>query len=164
MKTSLALAGTVIMIGAFGCSSRPAQSNLGPFSITNCKMGFTDGSNYSFYESQSAAQAAAKNLTNAWLQANPQWDGYNTTLGPNEPNYDVTEASEFSVTLTATAVVQSFTVAYYNSSGAEISTGTAFLTGGPSELTAGQTARFMDLSAPSGAATCQVIGSDSGNA
>lgn len=146
------LAGAAIVVSAIGlaaCSSGgPAQSNLGPFSISACKLGWGDGDAETFFASRSAAQNAASTL-----------DNENST-----PGFQASPASDFSITLTATAIVSTFTVAYYNSAGTEISTGTAYLTSGLSELTAGQTATFMDGEAPNGAATCQVIGSDSGNA
>jgi hypothetical protein len=134
MSAAMVIAG--LGVGIAACSSG-GQSSLGPFTISACKLGWEDGTDDGqFFTSQSAAQdAPAKEI--------------------------VTQGSEFTVTLTATADLSGgFTVAYYNSAGTEITTDTAELVGeGPSELTAGQTATFMDEpNAPiSGATSCKVI-------
>lgn len=126
------------------CSSGAAPSSLGPFTISACRMGYSTDANYGvltgkLYASESEAPG-----------------GY------------APRASEFTITLTATAVVSSFTVAYYGKNGVELGTDPrAMMTeGGPgaNELTAGQKATFESLSVPDGAVSCQVIGSDSGNA
>lgn len=137
------------------CSSGPAQPNLGPFSIGSCKLGWADGTNgRTVYSSEGPAVQAAETANTSASN-----DPYN---GGVATNYQATRAAGFSITLTATAVVSSFTVAYYDSSGTEISTGTAGRTGlGPDELTAGQKASFLATGAPAGASSCQVIGSDS---
>ena len=158
------LAAAAVTSGVTACSSSPAQSSLGPFTMSSCKLGWGDGDASTFFASKSAANTAATNLTNAGAAQVKQEQQEGMPNSGTWAQYSASPASEFSITLTATAVVQSFTVAYYNSSGSEISTGTANLVSGPSELTAGQTATFMDDNAPSGAASCQVIGSDSGNA
>lgn len=137
-------------LGPAQSSLGPVQSSLGPFSISPCKMGWTDPqSDTLFMPTASAAQ-----------------NEINRTSGPNSGDVPY-PVSEFTVTLTATAVVQSFTVAYYDSSGKEIATGSAHIVSGPDELTAGQKATFVDNSTfaagGQGAASCQVIGSDSGN-
>jgi hypothetical protein len=144
-KVAFTFIAAVVVISVTACSSGgPPQSSLGPFTMTSCKMGWTNQPGVEgspgFFTSESAANNAAQ------------------TLAAPVP------ASEFSITLTATADVSQFTVAYYNASGTEINTGIAYLTGdGPFELTAGQTATFEDTEAPQGATSCQVIGSNSGN-
>lgn len=137
VSAAIAVAGLGVGIAACSSGDGPAQSSLGPFTISACKLGWEDGADDGqFFTSQSAAQdAPIKEI--------------------------VTQGSEFTISLTATADVQSgFTVAYYNSAGTEITTGAAGLVGtGPSELTAGQAATFMDMpNFPiTGATSCQVI-------
>lgn len=159
-----ALVAAGVVAGAAACSSGPAQSSLGPFTIGSCKLGYIyeiDASEIppgeGIYPSASAAMAAGHAY---FLASGDQNSGDDIVPG------DIDRVSDFTITLTATAVVQSFTVAYYNSSGKEIGTGTASLTGnGPDELTAGQTATFEDTSGSgNGASSCKVIGSDTGNA
>jgi len=156
---------TVVMAGIAACSSSsgPAQSNLGPFTMTSCKLGWsvpiyptgtTGGASWNFFTSESAANK----LSNSEAAA-----ATSTSLA-GAKDYTPNPASMFSITLTATADVSQFTVAYYSSSGTEISTGTAYLVGGgPNELTAGQKATFEDTNAPEGATSCQIIGSNAGN-
>lgn len=155
---------TVVMAGIAACSSSsgPAQSNLGPFTMTSCKLGWsvpiyttgtTGGASWNFFTSESAAN----DRSNTEAAADPSTV---TSVKDYTPN----PTSMFSITLTATADVSQFTVAYYSSSGTEISTSTAYLVGGgPNELTAGQKATFEDTNAPQGATSCQVIGSNAGN-
>jgi hypothetical protein len=114
--------------------------------MTRCRLGWTVSTGdllrpgaLPFYTSESAA-------ANADYNSDPP-----------------TPASEFSITMTATAVVSPFTVAYYNASGTEIGTGAAKPNDGPNDLTAGQTATFEDYFAPQGATSCQVIGTNAGN-
>jgi hypothetical protein len=136
--------------GLTACSSGPPQSDIGPFTISACKMGWTDPQNDTvFLPTAATAQTEINNFD-----------------GPNSGDVPY-PASQFSITLTATAVVQSFTVAYYDSSGREIATGSASNVSGPDELTAGQKATFEDnttfIDGAEGATSCQVIGSDTGN-
>jgi hypothetical protein len=150
----LATVGTLLLMGASACSSGGSASSLGPFRMTGCQMGWSDP-RLDFFTTRSAAQAA---INQVW--------GTNGGVEQVVP----TQASTFSLTTTGTVVLGSFTVAYYNKAGTEIATGTAIRTdNGPSQLTAGQHATFVDAgtfqsSRTSDAASCQVIGSDSGNA
>jgi hypothetical protein len=160
------LAAGAVTSGVTACSSSRAQSSLGPFTITACMLGWTDGEiSDPFFASESAAIEQGNAAQENYVE-----QAYGVSLsqvlpGQTVPQLPATRASKFSITLTATAVVKSFTVAYYDASGKEIGTGTAELLGtGPNELPAGQTATFMAIDAAKDAASCQVIGSDRGNA
>lgn len=126
--------------------SGPAQSNLGPFTISPCKLIWGDGPGYASTKAEAQAVADA--------------NGFTGTIVPS---------ASFTITLSATAVVKSFVVAYFDASGREIATGTATPTSGPTELIAGQRASFMDQEPlqqqgdVSSATSCRVIGSDTGN-
>lgn len=140
------LAGAALLVSAAAvaaCSAAgSSQSSLGPFTITTpCHLVWEDGTwDGVIYPSRAAAAA-------------------------HQGSDTATQGAEFTITLTATADLSGgMTVAYYDAAGTEIATGTATLdSNGPSELTAGQRATFLDSSqeAPvTGAASCQVIGGD----
>ena len=94
---------------------KPAQSNLGPFTMTSCKLGWsvpiyttgtTGGASWNFFTSESAAN----NRSNSEAVADPSTV---TSVKDYTPN----PTSMFSITLTATADVSQFTVAYYSRRG-----------------------------------------------
>jgi hypothetical protein len=84
IRKTLAVAALALTGALAACSSGPAQSSLGPFTMTPCKMAWADGRG---------------NLYASWAKAQRGSGGSGAT-----------PAAEFSITTTATAVLRTFTV------------------------------------------------------